>query len=459
MSARLLEWEELSDSRELLEARTPRVITWTIGLILIILCAGVVWCIFGKMDVVVKASGVVRSNDSAVKVVSQAAGSVEKIYFQPGQRVKKDQVLYEMNQEQWMADDKRLAEQLQTTRDELKQLTRFEEQLRTGDLNEQSVYLQIEDLLGGTDLEVDKLKLALINVRNNRERSDRLVAQLDKLQESIATGVNKLSTDDEQYYRFENYRQKKQQLELQLTALMDTMKRALREGDSEQIEEARRNLDNANLSADSLKADLQFAVVSELLSARQAQTEYQDKESGLMIQLADSISTAKKEIKELEYNQSVLRQEFDHRVVKAPVAGKVSVITDIVPGEFVQAGTPILTVIPEDGSEMIMQIAVANQDIARVKEGGLVKYRINAMPSSEFGTLSGSIERINPDATADSATGLSYYLIQGSIDSNVLSNGQGETSEVKIGMTAEASIVTDRKSIGVWLLEKLDLIA
>ena len=80
------------------------------------------------------------------------------------------------------------------------------------------------------------------------------------------------------------------------------------------------------------------------------------------------------------------------------------------------------------------------------------------MPSSEYGVLRGRIASMNPDATVDSATGMSYYVVQGAIDGLSLTNAKGESAAIKVGMAAETSIVTDRKNIGRWLLEKLDLV-
>jgi|GEM_PF-2050614 len=457
MSGRLLDWSELTDSRELLEARPPRTMTWTMGIILLVLAVGAGWCIFGRIDVVVKAPGVVRSNESAVKIVNRVAGSVEIINFQSGQHVEKDQILYEMNQEEWQANHVRLIEQLRRKREELKQLSAFQQQLRAGKPDAMSEGLPVEELLSGSSLEVDKLKLSLWNVRAKREQNDRLVEQLDRLKQSIVEGANRLSRDDEMYYRYENFRQRKEQLELQATSLTDAIRVVLRGGNEAQIEEAKRNLDNAKLAVHSAESDFQYAVVSELLAARQAQSEYRDKESELLIQLADTIEAADKAVKDLEYQRLTLDQEQDNRVVKAPISGTVSVVTEFGQGEFVQAGTQMLTIVPENGSEMTMQIAVANRDIARIRKGTPVKYGINALPSSEYGMLRGHVVGMNPDATVDSVTGMSYYVVQGAIDGLSLTNAKGESAAIKVGMAAEASIVTDRKNIGRWLLEKLDL--
>lgn len=459
MSERMLDWSELTDSRELLEARAPRTMTWTLGIILLVLAVGVGWCIFGKIDIVVKAPGVVRSNESAVKIINRVAGSVEKIDFQPGQHVKKGQVLYEMNQEEWHSSYNRLTEQLRLKREQSSQLVALKEQLRTGTTDTLTDDLQIEELLSGSNPEVDKLKLSLLNVRSKRKQNDQLVDQLDKLKQSALEGVNRLSRDDEMYYRYENYRQRTDQLKLQVTALTYAMKLALREGDEVQIEEAQRNLDNAKLAVHSAESDFQYSVMSELLSARQAQSEYRDKESELLIQLTDTIEATKKEVKDLEYNNLKMSQEQDNRVVKAPISGTVSVVTEFGQGEFVQAGTHILTIVPENGSEMIMQIAVANRDIARIQNGMPVKYRINALPSSEYGVLRGRVASMNPDATIDSATGMGYYVVQGEINGLTLTNAKGESATIKVGMAAETSIVTERKNIGIWLLEKLDFIS
>lgn len=458
MSERLLDWTELTDSRELLEAKPPRTMTWTLVLIILALGVGVGWCVFGKLDEVVKAPGVVRSNESAVKIINRVAGSVEKIEFQSGQHVEKDQILYEMNQEEWYANHVRLSEQLHLKREELKQLIAFQEQLGAGMLDSFTDELQVEGLFEGTDLEVDKLKMALWNVHAKREQNDRLVAQLDLLKQSVVKGENKLTKNDEMYYRYEYYRQKREQLTLQVNALTEAMRLALRGGNEAQLGEAQRNLDNAKLMLHSTESEFQYSVVSELLTARQMQSEYRDKESELLIQLAETIDDVEREVKDLEYQSLSMAQEQDNRVVKAPISGTVSVVTEIARGEFVQTGAHILTIVPENSSEMTMQITVANRDIAKVHIGSTVKFGINALPSSEYGTLRGRIVSMNPDATVNLASGMSFYIVQAVFDGQSLTSSKGESAAIKVGMAAEASIVTDSKNIGRWLLEKLDLI-
>lgn len=61
------------------------------------------------------------------------------------------------------------------------------------------------------------------------------------------------------------------------------------------------------------------------------------------------------------------------------------------------------------------------------------------------------------DATVDPETGMSYYLVEATIDNETLYGHKGDEGAIKIGMTTEAHIVTDSKKILYFLLEKMHL--
>ena len=58
---------ELSDSREMLEAKPNPLMVWFIYLLLIMIVSALIWIYYGKMDEVVKADGVIRTVETPVK--------------------------------------------------------------------------------------------------------------------------------------------------------------------------------------------------------------------------------------------------------------------------------------------------------------------------------------------------------------------------------------------------------
>ncbi|WP_257788397.1 HlyD family secretion protein [Clostridium saccharobutylicum] len=104
-----------------------------------------------------------------------------------------------------------------------------------------------------------------------------------------------------------------------------------------------------------------------------------------------------------------------------------------------------------------MSLYVSNKDIAGIKVDQKVKYHFEALPYKEYGELNGTITEIATDATVDPKTGISYYLVQSEIENKPLFSYKGDEGEIKMGMACEAQVVTKKKKILYYLLEKINL--
>ncbi|TYB31293.1 MAG: hypothetical protein FXF47_04895, partial [Candidatus Mcinerneyibacterium aminivorans] len=97
MEYKIIEFDKLSESRELLEAKTPPFMTYFIYLVLIILLGAFIWSWYGKVDIVVKANGVVRPKTNVSNVINVQGGKVKRINFEDGDFVRKKAILYELD--------------------------------------------------------------------------------------------------------------------------------------------------------------------------------------------------------------------------------------------------------------------------------------------------------------------------------------------------------------------------
>lgn len=141
----------------------------------------------------------------------------------------------------------------------------------------------------------------------------------------------------------------------------------------------------------------------------------------------------------------------------ASISGTVNIVKEIGVGEFVQSGETILTIIPDDESEYKVMLAVSNQEIGKIQVGDNVNFHFSAFPKQNFGYLTGEITSISSDSSVGE-NGLSYYTVEASLENKNLANKRGDKAEVKVGMTAEASVITESKKILYYLLEKINFI-
>ena len=177
----------------------------------------------------------------------------------------------------------------------------------------------------------------------------------------------------------------------------------------------------------------------------------------ILVSIDENIKVNKTKIEELDKNLKSININIDDCKVKAPMDGIVNIIKDVTVQELLQSGTEIATIIPDDNSKYKVQLFLSNKDIADIKVGDKVKYHFEALPYKEYGELMGILDKISTDAKVDPQSGSSYYAVESYVENIPLYSYKGKKSELKIGMSCEAQIITKRKKILYYLLEKINL--
>lgn len=148
----------------------------------------------------------------------------------------------------------------------------------------------------------------------------------------------------------------------------------------------------------------------------------------------------------------------DNCIIKANVSGYFYTSQDLKTGSYIQEGTAIGTIYPEQESKYYAEIYVENSDIAKIKEGQEVKFEIAAYPSNEYGYFEGTVENIAKDISVDPNTGYAYYLVKVKCENMTIKGKDGEEATLINGMACQAKIVVDEKKVLAYFLEKIDLL-
>ena len=163
------------------------------------------------------------------------------------------------------------------------------------------------------------------------------------------------------------------------------------------------------------------------------------------------------QLNELNVQIQQTEERISQGSIIAEQGGTVSVISTLVKGDSIAAGTPVATIIPPSESEFKVQLYVSNSDIANIAVGDDVKYNLPALPSNQYGMANGKVTSISADTLVQDGQFSGYYLVECSIANTVLTDKDGNSGSVVIGMQTEAKIVTQKKIIIRYLLEKIDL--
>ena len=119
MKAIIQNIEEMTDSRELLEAKPHPFLTGFIYLLLLMIITALVWCYFGEIDIVVKANGIVRPAQKISTIRSKIAGRITGIYYTDGQKVNQGDLLLSIEQTSIDIEKSAVSQELARTRKEL----------------------------------------------------------------------------------------------------------------------------------------------------------------------------------------------------------------------------------------------------------------------------------------------------------------------------------------------------
>jgi len=156
--------------------------------------------------------------------------------------------------------------------------------------------------------------------------------------------------------------------------------------------------------------------------------------------------------------QQVVRDDILKRtVLTSPVRGLVKNIRSNTLGGVVAAGAAVMEIVPV-GDQVLVELRIKPADIGFVKPGQRVELKLTAYDYTVYGSLSGQVETLGPDALGDaeraSAADATWYRALVRADPRALRAG-GKPLEVLPGMVGTAEIRVGRRSVLSFLLRPM----
>ena len=147
--------------------------------------------------------------------------------------------------------------------------------------------------------------------------------------------------------------------------------------------------------------------------------------------------------------------------VNAPVGGMIA--TQLAkPGQAVQAGQPILTVLPKDAT-LEAELLVPSRAIGFIEPGDTVLLRYQAYPYQKFGHQNGTVKRISRSALnqtdlqallGGAAQTEPLYRVTVSLAMQAII-AYGQVEPLRPGMVLEADVLGERRRLIEWIFEPL----
>ena len=128
-------------------------------------------------------------------------------------------------------------------------------------------------------------------------------------------------------------------------------------------------------------------------------------------------------------------------VLTAPFSGEVSYLSNFSQNQFIQAGTPLFAIIPEN-NKYVGYIQIPSQGFGKVKPEQEVHVKLDHYPYHEYGQVNGKVIEVTQMPSRDVSANQSVYLAKIALTNDLVSTYNKEL-EFKPEMSGTAEIVTE----------------
>jgi hemolysin D len=397
------EAEYLPATLSLQEKPVSRASRLAAGVLIALVAALFIWAIFGRMDIIVNASGEIIPSGRTKKIASMEVASVKALYVEEGQTVRKGDVLIELDPTVAAADQ---------------------------------------------DKAVHNNEMAALQIA----RSDAMIAAIDTLKPPRLAAVPGVSTEklrEAQKHldgQCQDFRTKLQRIDAMIKNCTQALPLATRQA-----------LDYKTLS------ETHDVPVHAYLDKERARIELEGKLADAKNQRAvliaetrrlayDARTEAEKIIGE---SQPDIRRALFHRkllTLVAPVDGTVQQLQVHTIGGVVPAAQPLMLIVPRE-HQLEVEAMVLNRDIGFVKEGQTAAIKVDAFQYTKYGLVPGRVIHISRDAINDEKKGLVYKVKVG-LDKDSILVDKHDT-KLSVGMSVNVDIKTGDRRVIEYVLSPL----
>lgn len=392
-----------------------RFLIWFIAFMVI---AAGAWAYLGRVDKVAVARGRVVPYGEIKVIQPMREGLIKAIRVEEGQRVRKGQVLLELDPTLGAAEfesNRRVFSLYQSDKSRL-----------LAELRGEPVGSARNDVPTG----MTSLQQTLQNAKQAeyRAREEALTLIVSQRQEELGEArttlaklerLAALAAEREESYRKLNAEGivprmdlLEKQREFVATQHELAAQRAVVEQKVAGIEEARRNLD-------ALKSERERTILTGLIDME-------------------------KSIAAVEGELTKARKEHEFDLLVSPVDGVVHELAAHTVGGVVKPAEAVATVVP-DGTEMIVEAQALNTDIGFLAEGQEAEVKVDTFPFTKYGTVPARVFALSPDAVEDPKLGHVYRVKARLSGDGLLVDGR--RVHLAPGMTVSLEVKTGKRRI------------
>jgi len=479
---KIININEISESRELLEKKPPKFITVLIYIFIIMMLVTLCWSYFGKKEIVVKTQGSDKSSQSN-NIKAIIGGTVSNIKVKEGQSVKKDEELLSIDSETIKQQYEALKDTLEKNKSKLNALQKYEKSLNINnnllsksDEYEKEYYFkytnyqsqisqsnnnisQDESKLNEVENQIEKYKQQIKEKQNQANRIEQQKREITLSKNSISNENSSLYNELEmlkQDLTISEYEKNRKIDELQ--NIISSNNDKINDFDSQLIElsNTKEALGSEINTLNGTISELELSKDSYGTTISNSSIDNSINKNNELITIQAESQQLKDQIDEYENQINSINIDLENYTIKSAINGKVHFIKQFNKNDTLSAGDDIIK-INSGENEIVAEIYIPSTDIANINVGQKLKLHSYSLPYREYGFINSKISELAIDTSVSTEDGTSYYIAKTIIKNPKLRSSNGSTTSLKEGMPIECQIITGKKSYLQIFLEKLDL--
>ncbi len=408
--------------------RSPRYLVSMIVIVALVVLAAILWMAWAEIDVVVRGSGKVVPARQVQLVQSLEGGVVSEILVREGDLVERNQALikisdvafassYEENRLKLFelrARSARLKAEAHGTEfvSDSEVMKAYPELMKSEKSLYESNLQQLNETLRIYEEQINQQQIALeegLSKQRQLQRSLKLIKKELQIKEPL---VRRRIISEIEYLQL-------QQREAEVEGELDAVKISIPRIKST-VEEARRKLEQSRLE--------------------------------LRNKAKQELNEVQAEISRIAEAQTALQDRVSRTTLRSPVKGVIKQLHANSIGGVVTPGGKVLEIVPI-GDSLLIEVQIKPADIAYINVGQETRLKFTAYDFAIHGSLKGKVSFVSAD-TITNDEGESFYIARVIPEKSYLGH-ESRPLPIKVGMTSEADIITDKKTILEYLLKPI----
>jgi len=458
----IYDFGELKESKLLYESEISKYGLYITYILLALVIGLVLWSIVGKIDINVTVQGIIRPWEDEAKVISYVGGKVKEVFVKEGEYVKKGDVLFKIDDEEYIKKRDLLRQQLSEYEKKIDDLKELRNSIEKGESlkNKNTYYLRYLSY----SYEIKKLKKAAEEARVQREYSimdfkkqiesldekikniDKFESMLKEIKEVVNKGEQvKLTKYDIGYLGFilseiEDYNQ-----QVKTKSDGSDMKKILILKIDSKLDELRQSKSELILQRQKIEGQLRLLVIS----GDDIKGDIEKYKLEVLQQIDSEISSLTHEIKNLKINLEETERLMESCSIRAEKDGYVEYSAELFSGAAISSGAEIGRIVDGQSKRFKVIGYIPNTKSSGIERGQRVKVKLAGTDGLKV--VEGKVTRVSQDIKVANENGQGFYEVE--VEVRNVGNG----INLRAGQACEMSIVVEQKRLIEWVFEKMGL--